>query len=124
MRHISVSVTPSALRRKSVSHVADKIIVYHVGMPSVKTSTKHSCYPEGHDSSRADTALLARLDRKRRDRWSETVQNIDFSHFSGVAWSTLNNFTARSRQSPRQSPVSANAIASQLVKTRKYEGAN
>ena len=28
---------------KSVSHVADKIIVYHVGIPSVKTSTKHSC---------------------------------------------------------------------------------
>ena len=37
------SVTPSALRRKYVSYVTDKIIVYHVGMPSVKTSTKHSC---------------------------------------------------------------------------------
>ena len=23
--------------------MADKIIIYHVGMPSVKTSTKHSC---------------------------------------------------------------------------------
>ena len=42
IRHISVSVTPSALRRKSVPHVADEMIVYHVGMPSVKTSTKHS----------------------------------------------------------------------------------
>ena len=41
--HISDSVTPSALRRKSVSHVADEIILYHVGMPSVKTFTKHSC---------------------------------------------------------------------------------
>ena len=26
---------------KSVSHVADEIIVYHVGIQSVKTSTKH-----------------------------------------------------------------------------------
>ena len=43
LRHISVSVTPTALRQKSVSHVADEIIVYHVGMPSVKTATKHSC---------------------------------------------------------------------------------
>ena len=28
---------------KSTSHVADEIIVYHVGMSSVKTSTKHFC---------------------------------------------------------------------------------
>ena len=40
--YIIVSVTPSALGQKSVSHVADEIIVYHVGMPSVKTFTKHS----------------------------------------------------------------------------------
>ena len=80
--------------------------------------------PEGHESSRADIALLARLDRKRRDRWPEAVQNIDFSHSSRVAWSTLNNLTGWSRQSPRQCLVSANAIASQLVKDGKYEGAN
>ena len=43
IRHISVSTTPSTLRRKSVSHVADEIIVYNVGMPSEKTSIKHSC---------------------------------------------------------------------------------
>ena len=43
IRHISVSITPSALQRKSLFHVADDIIVYHVGMPNVKTSTKHSC---------------------------------------------------------------------------------
>ena len=30
-------------------------------------------YPKGHESSRAVTALLARLDRKRKDRWSEAV---------------------------------------------------
>ena len=58
-------------------------------------------YPGGHESTRAPTALLARLDRKRRDRWSETVQSIDFSHSSRVAWSTLNNLTDRSRQFPR-----------------------
>ena len=81
-------------------------------------------YPEGHESSRAATALLARLDRKRRDRWSETVQNIDFSHSSRVAWSTLNILTGRSRQSSHQCPVSANAIACQLVKIGKHEGAN
>ena len=33
----------------------------------------------------------------------------------------MNNLTGRSRHSPRHCPVSANAIASQLVKNRKYE---
>ena len=45
-------------------------------------------YPERHESSRAATALLARLHRKRRNRRSEAVQNIDFSHSRRVAWST------------------------------------
>ena len=80
--------------------------------------------PEGLDSSRAATALLSRLNRKRKDRWSEAVRNIDFSHSSRLAWNTINNLTGRSRQVPRQCPVSANAIASQLVKNGKYEGAS
>ena len=69
----------------------------------------------------AATALLAKLDRKRRDRWFEAVRSIDFSHPNRKAWSILNNLTGRSRHSPRQCPVSANAIASQLVRNGKYE---
>ena len=77
--------------------------------------------PQGDDSSLAATALLAKLDRKRRDRWSEAVRSIDFSHSSRKAWSILNNLTGRSRHSPRHCPVSADAIASQLVRNGKYE---
>ena len=77
--------------------------------------------PEGSDSSRAASALLSRFDRKRRGRWSEAVQTIDFSHFSRKAWSILNNLTGRSRRSPRHCAVSANAIASVLVNNGKYE---
>ena len=69
----------------------------------------------------AATALLAKLDKKRRDRWSEAVRSIDFSHSSRKAWSILNNRTGRSRHSPRHCPVSADAIASQLVRNGKYE---
>ena len=76
---------------------------------------------QGDDSSLAATALLAKLDRNRRDRWSEAVRSIDFSHCSRKAWSILNNLTGRSRHSPRQCPVSADAIASQLVRNGKYE---
>ena len=42
-------------------------------------------YPEKHDPSRDATALLAKLHRKQKGRWSEDVQNIDFSHSSRVA---------------------------------------
>ena len=69
----------------------------------------------------AATALLAKLDRKRKDQWSEAVRSIDFSHSSQKAWSILNNLTDRSRRSPRHCPISADAIASQLVRNRKYE---
>ena len=69
----------------------------------------------------AATALLAKLDRKRRNRWYEAVRSIDFSHSSRKAWSILNNLTGRSRHSPRHCPVSADAIASQLVRNGKYE---
>ena len=34
--------------------------------------------PQEDDSSLAATALFSKLDRKRRDRWSEAVRSIDF----------------------------------------------
>ena len=76
--------------------------------------------PEGNDCKRAATALLLRLDNKHRDRWSEAAQTIDSSHSSRKAWSILNNLTNRSRRSPRHSAVSANAIASQLIRNGRY----
>ena len=72
--------------------------------------------PQGDNSSLAATALLAKLDRNWRDRWSEADQSIDFSHSSQKAWSILNNLTGRSRHPPRHCLVSADAIASQLVR--------
>ena len=77
--------------------------------------------PQGDDSSLTATALLAKLDRKRRDRLSEAVRSIDFSHSSRKAWSILNNLTGRLRYFPRHCPVSADDIASQLVRNGKYE---
>ena len=52
---------------------------------------------------------------------SEAVRSIDFSHSSRKAWSILNNLTGRLRHSPRHCLVSADAIASQLVRNGKYE---
>ena len=86
---------------------------------SLYKSFLHS--PHGDDSSLAATALLAKLDRKRRDRWSEAVRSIDFSHSNRKALSILNNLTGRSQHSLCHSLVSDDAIASQLVRNGKYK---
>ena len=72
-------------------------------------------------SSSSSSALLAKLDRKRRDRWTEAARSIDFSHSSRRACCILNNHTGRSRHFPHHCPVSADAIASQIVRNGKYE---
>ena len=77
---------------------------------------------EGSDSNGAATALFIRLDKKRRDRWSEAVQTIDFSHFSRKAWSMLNNQAGKLRRFFRHYAVSANAILSQLIRNGRYKG--
>ena len=78
--------------------------------------------PEGSDSSGSETVLLLRLDKKRRDRWSEAVQTIDLSHSSQKAWSILISLTGRSHRSPRYCAVLANVIASQLIRNGRFEG--
>ena len=81
--------------------------------------------PERSDSNGAVTALLLRLDKKLRDRWSGAVQTIGFSHSSrtlALAFRTiLNNLTGRSQRSPRHCTVSVNAIASQLIRNGRYD---
>ena len=77
-----------------------------------------------NNSSKAATALLTRLDRKRRNRRSEAVESIDFSLSSRKAWSTLNNLTSKSRHSSRHCLISADAIVSQLVRNGRYKNIN
>ena len=122
MRLTRTYATPLRKQTKRLSHAGIETTMFRVGMQSVNPSIKTFLqFPQGDDSSLAATALLAKLDRKRRDRWSEAVRSIDFSHSSRKAWSILNNLTGRSRHSPRQCSVSADAIASQLVRNGRYE---
>ena len=65
--------------------------------------------------------LLARLDKRRRKRWSEAVNAIDFTHSSRLAWNAINNLTGRTRRSYRPCPISVNSIASQQVKNGTYK---
>ena len=122
MRLTRTSVTPL---RKTVKKTIPRgyqnnfIPCWNVECESLYKTFLHSL--QGDDLSLAAKALLAKLDRKRRNRWSEAVRSIDFSHSSRKEWGILNNLTGRSRHSPRHCPVSADAIASQLVRNGKYE---
>ena len=118
MQLTRTSVTPLRKQPKRLSHAGIEITIFRVWMQSVNPSIKPFC------SLLRETTqvwLHAKLDRKRRDRWSEAVRSIDFSHSNRKAWSNLNNLTGRSRHSPRHCSVSADAIASQLVRNGKYE---
>ena len=118
MRLNRTSVTPLRKQPKRRGYRNNYIPCWDAECKSLYKTFLQS--PQGDDSSLAATALLSKLDRKRRDRWSEAVRGIDFSHSSQKAWSILNNLTGRSRHSPRHCPVSADAIASQLVRNGKY----
>jgi len=75
----------------------------------------------GTDSDRAASSLLSRLGQKNQERWEEVVNSIDFSDSSRKAWRTINKLTGRSGCSFHQCPVSANSIASQVVKNGAHK---
>ena len=72
--------------------------------------------PQGEATCSAASALLSHLDNKRKDCWSEAVNNIDVMHFNRRAKNIINNMTGRTRHTRRFCPIAANSIASQLVK--------
>ena len=118
MRLTRTSVTSLRKHPKKLYHAGIETTIFRVGMQSVNPSIKLSCSLLRETNQ---VWLLAKLDRMQRDRWSEAVWNIDFSHSSRKEWSILNNLTGRSQHSPRYCPVSADAIASQMVRNRIYE---
>ena len=69
------------------------------------------------------TALLQKLDATRRSRWTEVVESIDFTHSSRKAWRTINQLTGRTPSVPK-CPITANAIASQLLRNGCFPGAD
>jgi len=73
--------------------------------------------PVGNVSDRAASSLLSRLQQKQ-ERREEAVNSIDLSHSNPKARRTI---TGRSGRSSRVCPVSANSIASQLVKNGAYK---
>ena len=66
MQLTRTSVTPLKKQPKRLSHAGIEITIFRVGMQSVNPTIKPL----------AARALIAKLDRKRRDRWPEAVWSI------------------------------------------------
>ena len=102
---------------KRLFHTGIKITIFHVGMQSVNPSIKPFC----------------KLLRETTQVWLLQLclpnltesRGIDgprqFRALNSHTWSNLNNLTGRSQHSPHHCPISADAIASQLVRNKKYE---
>ena len=80
--------------------------------------------PQSKATITAASVLLSHLDKKRKDRWSEAVNNINFTHFSRLAWNRNHNLTGRARHTRLFYPITANSIAVLLIKNRIYKTTN
>ena len=122
MRLTRTSVTSSRKQPKRLSHAGIETSMFSVGMQSVNPSIQCFCSLLRETNQVWLLQLYQRNLTGSAERcWSETVQSIDFLHSSRKAWGILNNLTSSLRHSPRHCTVSANAIASQLVRNGKYE---
>ena len=82
----------------------------------------HNDAKSNAERARAATDLMTRLNTKRRERWTETVESIDFTHFRRRAWQTINKLTGQaSKTTP--CPITANAIAAQLISNGRFPDA-
>lgn len=73
----------------------------------------------------AATDLLTRLNAKRRERWTETVESIDFTHSSRRAWQTINKLIGQAtKPKPTPCPITADAIAAQLISNGRFPNAD
>ena len=78
---------------------------------------------QGDESSLAATALLAKLNRKWKDQWSEAVRSIDLSQSSRKAWSIYCRTTLQVGHDTLfiSVPSQPYSYASQLIRNGRYE---
>ena len=77
------SVILSLQQKNCQFHAVAEITINRVAMQSANISTRFFLRdPQGKRASSAASALLSHLDEKQKDRWSEAVNNMDFTHSS------------------------------------------
>ena len=62
------------------------------------------------------------LNTKRRERWTETIESINFTHSSRRAWQTIYKLTGQIKQ--KHYPITADSIAAQLISNGRFLNAD
>ena len=87
-------MNPSSQQSENQFHIVAETNMDYDGMQSAKNS---STAQQGEESSNTASARHAHLDEKQKERWSDAVNSINFTHSSRLAWNTCNNLTGRSK---------------------------
>jgi hypothetical protein len=74
------------------------------------------------ERARAATDLMTLLNNKRKERWTETVESIDFTNSCRRAWQTINKLTGQAAKS-KPCPITADDIAVQLITNGRFPNA-
>ena len=76
---------------------------------------EHSITAE--DTKTAADALLDHLGQKRKARWIETVESVDFTHSGRQAWQTINSLTGQVEQLPVSAPSQPTRLPLSCLRT-------
>ena len=125
MRLTMTFVTPLRKQSKRLSHAGIKITIFRVGMQSVNSYIKPSCYllRETTQIWLLQLCLPSLTEGGGIDGLKQFGSLTSYILVEKHEY-ILNNLTGRSRHFSRHCPVSANAIASQMVRNGKYEAAD
>jgi hypothetical protein len=78
-------------------------------------------YAEYQINGQAETAykLLGSLAKGRKDRWTETVECLDFRHSNREAWNVLRRLDASQNRCGSEPEIKPNTFANRLIDTSR-----
>ncbi|XP_049873462.1 uncharacterized protein LOC126372007 [Pectinophora gossypiella] len=82
--------------------------------------THYNCDPFSEDTIETGERLLTEVSEGRRSRWIDTVTNINMTHNSKKAWTTIRKLTNEAPPPMSPSQVTADQIAHQLLLNGKH----
>lgn len=80
-----------------------------------KYETLFNTDPFSSETINLGEELLQILSENRRNKWIDTVTNVDLTHNSKKAWSTIRKLTSDPPAAAEPSPVTANQVSHQLL---------
>ena len=80
-------------------------------------------HTEAISSSKRASAATDHFDNQRKERQTETVKSIDFTHSSRRAWQTINKLTGRASK-PSPFPLTEDSTTTQLISNGRFTKAD